>query len=174
VDRIGREASAITELLKSRESRLASSLLFRELRRRLHDFRQTVDRLEESLDGLMDRRREQSVARLETLGARLQSCHPGSLLDRAKARLGAAGDLLALRLMGRIERELGRINRLEAALAGFSPAGTLARGFSITRNVKGEVITSTSQVQPGETILTQLAGGVLESGVKKIVPTDQL
>lgn len=173
VARIGREVSAMVERQRAREARLAASLLFRDPLRHLDDSRQTADRFEETLSGLMDRRREQIDARLDTLGARLRSCHPGVLLERTNVRLASAGDLLALRLGGRIDREKGRISRLEAALFGLSPSGTLARGFSITRNAMGEVITSASQVRPGETIRTQLAGGILESGIVKSVPAGE-
>lgn len=46
-----------------------------------------------------------------------------------------------------------------------SPLATLQRGYSITRNKKGTVITSTKQVETGEYITTRFVDGEITSTV---------
>ena len=67
--------------------------------------------------------------------------------------------------MRRLERDQGRLERTQAALSALDPKATLARGFSITRDLKGRVIASASQVKPGELIRTQLAEGEVKAEV---------
>ena len=54
-----------------------------------------------------------------------------------------------------------------------SPLATLARGYSITQNEHGQVITRALQVKPGDILETRLAEGRVRSGWKnrKIHPT---
>jgi exodeoxyribonuclease VII large subunit len=44
----------------------------------------------------------------------------------------------------------------------------MARGWSITRNVKGEVVRSISEVSPGEKVVTTLADGSVTSTVEGV------
>jgi len=59
------------------------------------------------------------------------------------------------------------MNLITATLAALSPQATLHRGFSITRTADGKVVTSASQVKPGDRILTQLANGEIGSEIKE-------
>jgi len=55
------------------------------------------------------------------------------------------------------------------ALHTVSPLATLARGYAIATQ-DGKVLTSYEQTQPGATIQTRLAHGVLLSKVEKVDP----
>jgi exodeoxyribonuclease VII large subunit len=59
-----------------------------------------------------------------------------------------------------------RIERLRTALVGLDPTAVLARGYSITLNGEGHVISNSQQVNEGERLRTVLATGWLESEVK--------
>ena len=167
VARIAREAEALIGLQRAAEHRLASSALFREPYRRTEEARQTADRLEESLSGLLDRRLEQLDARLARMSVQIASAHPGYRLANAQQRLSSLGDQLGVTLRHRFEREKGRISRVGSALAALSPQATLQRGFSITRAKDGKVIVSAAQIKPGERMLTQFADGETASIVEK-------
>jgi exodeoxyribonuclease VII large subunit len=166
VARIGREAAAFTERYRAQEARLAFSPLFREPLRRLEEARQTSDRMEEALSGVLERRLEQSAARLATVTAHLASVHPGQRLAGMRQSLESLGHQLGLTSLHRLEREQGRLSRLEATLSAFSPEATLKRGFSITRDADGRVLTSASQVIKGDQLRTQLAEGEILSEVQ--------
>ncbi len=166
VGRIGREAVVVLQGHAAGEHRLSSSALFRESLRRLEEARQTMDRAEEDLAGMMEGRIEGMKAGLATAGALLSAANPAQLLSVARQRLSSMKDQLDAQTSRRLERDRGRLERVSAALAALSPEATLARGFSITRTAEGKVITSASQVKSGDLILTQLAEGAIESEVK--------
>jgi exodeoxyribonuclease VII large subunit len=167
VARIGREAIAVMERHRAEEYRLATSFLFREPLRRLDESRQTRDRLEGDLVSLIEWRMEQLAASLSTFSAQLGTVHPGLQLGRAKLRLATLCDQLSTHTCHRLALDQGRLNRVQTALSTLSPKATLARGFSITRNAEGSVITSANQVKPGTQLRTELAEGEIVSEAKK-------
>jgi exodeoxyribonuclease VII large subunit len=168
VARIGREATAFTERYRAQEERLASSPLFREPLRRLDAARQNSDALEETLSSLLDRRLEQSAARIATASAQLASAHPARQIAAARQSLEAFGNEVGLKTLHRLELEEGRFARLQSALSALSPEATLKRGFSITRNADGRVLTSATQVKEGDQLRTQLAEGEIFSEVENV------
>jgi len=165
VSRIGRETWAVIERHRAQEFHLSSSSLFREPLRRLDEARQTSDRMQETLSLCMERRMEQLTASLATAAALLASSHPGQRLASASQKLTTLRDQLERQILHRLERDQGRLSRIHSALAALSPEATLARGFSITRNAAGKVITASTQVSPGEQLRTQLAEGEILSEV---------
>jgi len=167
VGRIAREAIALLERHGDRQYRLSTSALFREPLCRLEEARLESDRLEETLAGSVDRRVERLRAALATFSAQLASAHPGHELARVSQRMTSLTNQLGVQALRRLERDQGRLERTQAALSALDPKATLARGFSITRTAEGKVVTSASQVKPGELIRTQLAKGEVEAEVKK-------
>ena len=166
VGRIAREATALIDSHTSREQLLASSVLFREPLRRLEEARQTLDQVEEDLAGKLERRREQLRARISTMTALLAATHPGNRLTATRQGMGSLADRLQIPISRRLDRDRNRLERVSAALSALSPQATLARGFSITRDAEGKVITSATHVKRGDRILTQLAEGEIESKVE--------
>jgi len=168
VARIGREALARMGLHHAVQQRLASSPLFRDPLRRVEEAKQTSDRIEEFLTGTIERRTEQVSATIARRAAHMASAHPGHRLLHADQKISALGEQLGTLMAHRLERDKGRMNLVSAALSALNPEATLARGFSITRNAEGKVITSSGQVKPGESIRTKLAEGELDAVVKRL------
>jgi exodeoxyribonuclease VII large subunit len=168
VARIGREALARMGLHHAVQQRLASSPLFRDPLRRVEEAKQTSDRIEEFLTGTIERRTEQVSATIARRAAQMASAHPGHRLLHADQKISALGEQLGTLMAHRLERDKGRMNLVSAALSALNPEATLARGFSITRNAEGKVITSSGQVKQGESIRTQLAEGELDAVVKRL------
>jgi exodeoxyribonuclease VII large subunit len=166
VARIGREAFAAIERYDAQKARLAASPLFREPLRKLDEARQTSDQMEEALSDIMERRMEQIGSSLATTRAQLATVHPGQQLARAQERLSTFTDYLRLTTLHSLERDTARLKRMESALSALSPEATLARGFSITRNARGKVITAADQVSAGERLHIQLTEGEILSEVK--------
>ncbi len=72
-----------------------------------------------------------------------------------------------------IERRLGDAKRdlhsLAQRLNTLSPLATLERGYSISRKIDGEVLTTTKQVSVGDKVEVQLAHGHLACRVEKLL-----
>jgi exodeoxyribonuclease VII large subunit len=163
---IGREAQVVAERHHFRERRLEESALFREPLRRIDDARQNSDRLEEFFTDRLDRRMEQVASGLTTVSARLEGLNPSGILERMSEKAGVFRERLSFHLTLRLDREKGRLQGAHSALAALSPAATLARGFTITRNAEGRVISSAREASPGDRIRTQLADGEIVSVVE--------
>ena len=62
-----------------------------------------------------------------------------------------------------------RLGRLAAGLEALSPLGVLARGYSLTTQADGAtLVRKAGDVRPGETIVTRLGSGRIESRVENI------
>jgi exodeoxyribonuclease VII large subunit len=86
-------------------------------------------------------------------------------LLHAGQKISTLGEQLGTLMAHRLERDKGRMNLVSAALSALNPEATLARGFSITRNAEGKVITSASSLKKGDLLRTTLADGQVESEV---------
>jgi exodeoxyribonuclease VII large subunit len=93
--------------------------------------------------------------------------HPAERLRNSRQNL----QHLAARLSAAMKHEFARykslLERHEAVLAGLDHQTVLARGYSLTLNLKDEIVRDASQVAEGERIVTTLARGGLESQVLK-------
>jgi exodeoxyribonuclease VII large subunit len=112
-----------------------------------------------------------------------------TVLAREDAAIGAAAARLArdthaaLRLaeagLGESRRRLGReaaialraadegVVRRSALVGALDPARALARGWSITRDAAGRLVTDPAAVSPGDELVTEIAGGELRSTVRE-------
>lgn len=84
----------------------------------------------------------------------------GQLLEQLAARLSSAASR-------RLENFSAQLERLKAGLAGLNPTAVLERGYSLTRNAQGEVVSDASRVTEGDRLTTTLAKGWIESEVRK-------
>lgn len=111
------------------------------------------------------RRIETAMQMVDALARRL--VHPrerlrtsGQLLEQLTARLSSAA-------ARRLENFAAQIERLKAGLVSLNPTAVLERGYSLTRNAQGEVVSDAARVSAGETLVTTLAKGWIESEVRK-------
>jgi len=137
----------------------------RETRRRLEYAMQAVDALARRLVHPAERLRA-SHRLLEQLTARLATAM-AHRLEAAHIRLGAAAPRLGHALVRRVEGAAGRLERLRASLASLDPSAVLARGYSLTRNARGELLRDAEHVAEGERLTTTLARGWIESEVRR-------
>jgi exodeoxyribonuclease VII large subunit len=103
---------------------------------------------------------------LDDCARRLAALHPKARLARDRHEMVE----LQRRLEARIRRMLDERKRAFAAAAGkldaLSPLAVLERGFSLTRDESGHVITSAAQVKPGDAVEVKLARGTLDCRVE--------
>ncbi len=96
--------------------------------------------------------------------ARLVAARPGvAALERERSGLARR---LAFAIERNLERSGQRLGRLAAGLAGLDPAAVLARGYSVTRSSKGEVVRDAAALAVGETLSSTFSRGRATSEVK--------
>jgi len=102
---------------------------------------------------------------LDALARRL--VHPAARLRALEKELAHSSRRLAHALARRLESFRSRAEKLQVALASLNPEGVLARGYSITLDAGGKVLTDAARAKAGELITTRLSRGSLESEVKR-------
>ena len=63
-----------------------------------------------------------------------------------------------------------RLAGLASKIDALSPLKVIARGYSLTRTEKGQVVTKTDDVSTGDTILLNVTDGVISAEVKETKP----
>ncbi len=104
-----------------------------------------------------------SARLLQQLAARLAAARPDlAAHERRRAELARR---LGFALRRNLERNRQRLERLGASLVGLDPAAVLSRGYSLTRNAKGEVVRDPSTLAAGDTLTSTFARGWATSEV---------
>ena len=88
-------------------------------------------------------------------------------LEAARMEIRDAPSRLARATEYRLASAREQLARLRAGLSGLDPTAVLARGYSMTRNARGEVVVDASRVAEGERLTTTLAKGWIESEVRR-------
>jgi exodeoxyribonuclease VII large subunit len=171
---------------KQRVTSIERHEVFRRPLDHVNKLRQVVDDREKDLRHTAVNRLHLLQRRLSDSARRLDKHRPAALIDRLRQRLDHRGLTLAMALKQRVQllnvtvttadrrlrggtkvnhQSLSKaLDSLETQLRLVGPEQVLKRGYSITSNKKtGQVIRSASQVKGGETIVTRLADGQIES-----------
>ena len=119
----------------------------------------------------LKRQLDRARALLEQLAARPCLRRPVDRVREQERRLDEVAERLERGLARRLEQSRHRLEALAGRLAGLSPLGVLARGYSLTRRLDDlGVVRSVGQVEPGDWLLTQVAKGRIISRVESITP----
>ncbi len=140
-----------------------SALRLRHPRERLQRSSESVTELARRLRAAQSRRSEQSRSRIAFLGVRLRATRPDLTRQRTQceqlsARLAKLGRAL-------VERRREQLDALETHLAHLAPTAVLSRGYSITRDARGEILRSTATLNIGDNISVELAEGAFAATV---------
>ena len=128
---------------------------------------QRLDELDLRLNAAIQRRLQQQHLRLTHLQTRLQQRSPQRHLQQQHAQLERLQTRLQRALQQRMDKAHSRFVLQVSKLKTLSPLATLERGYSITQNAQGHVITQAAQVSVGDTLITRVAQGQIESVVTK-------
>ncbi len=144
---------------------LSERTLAREPANRLREAQQRVDGAKDALARLLARFVPDARAKLAAHLRALQSHNPArelaarrTSLDELRRRFTTAPPQL-------LQLHRQRFTKLEAILRVLGPEATLRRGYSITTDANGNVITSVTQVSPDKRVRTRLADGTFDSDV---------
>jgi exodeoxyribonuclease VII large subunit len=120
--------------------------------------------------GAVTRADERATARARRVDASART-----LLDRAAARLDNAAAGLRTRPGQVLVAESRHLDSIESQVRLSDPVLLLQRGWSITRDADGHVVRDAAAIRSGDRLVTQLAGGTVDSTVDAVIaapPTD--
>ncbi|WBV22475.1 exodeoxyribonuclease VII large subunit [Pantoea piersonii] len=127
-------------------------------------------RLQQRLNEAMENQLRQTLRQQDRLAQRLAAHQPQPRLFQAQRQLEQMRYRLQQGMEKMLNRDRQRFATLAAQLEGVSPLATLARGFSVTTDITGQVVKKTAQLQSGDTLRTRLDDGWVESQVTSLLP----
>ena len=158
-------ASAVDLLIGQCEA-LRREVEAREPGRRVKGWMQTLDFLGERCENLLKGRLQQANSDLESNRRLFELRQPDREISRYRMKseqlLQSMQQSARLRLLEK-KRFLSGLQKLMQSL---SPDSVLNRGFSLTTNEEGEIITEASQLKPGDQLHTKLKKGEILSRVE--------
>ena len=141
-------------------------------RTRLGDPRRLIDMRRQRIDELSQRAlarvRRQLGARQADLRAtemRLNRAHPRRRIDAQRALLVGLRQSLEATIKRAADRRRRAIETCTHKLEALSPLKVLDRGFSLTQDARGHLVTRADQVRPGDAITVRLRDGALAAEV---------
>ena len=115
----------------------------------------------------LKRQLDRARAHLEQLAARPCLRRPVDRVREQGRRLDELAERLERGLTRSLDRSRNRLDALAGRLAGLSPLGVLARGYSLTRRLDDlSVVRSAEQIETGDWIITQVGKGRIISRVE--------
>jgi exodeoxyribonuclease VII large subunit len=137
--------------------------LGRELINRMRDAQQRLDHARETLGRCLAYRIENYRRGLTHALASLQARSPLRELMLRRNRFGDLQRRFTDLPLRSLEHARHRFQRIEGILRVLGPDATLRRGYSITRNERGELIRTVAAVRPKMRLRTRVADGEFES-----------
>lgn len=159
-----------TTVNAARRQLLAAGKRLRHPGQRLQQQAQRLDLLEMRLRRTLSLRQKQLGQHLGSVQKRLYQQRPDRLVVQQHSVLQSLLQRLTLATQRHLHTRKQQLASQSHALNTVSPLNTLARGYSLTTDANGKVITHYDQVQVGVTIQTRLAEGSISS---QVVSTDK-
>ena len=132
---------------------------------RLAGTREQLARLGAMIPGAVEGQLTRHQARLDRAAMTLAALST-SVVAPARAKLDALGQSIAVAADNRMAVAKRQLDSIEALVRVLSPEATLRRGFSLTVDADGHIITDARAVKVGSVITSRLASGQLTSVTK--------
>lgn len=153
--------------------RSAAPTLQREPARRFITVEQTTDLARERLHRALALALQQRGQQVETRRHQLERAHPSNRLRERAQRFEHALARLRRALRHRWQSLEQQLDARHAQLRTLGPDATLARGFTLTYQADGRLLTGPEQARPGDRLKTRLAAGWIDSEVVEAADPDQ-
>ncbi len=147
---------------------LEKSALFREPRNRLAEAAQRLDGFSDQLERGLRECLRAFGQRIEGLSARVRSHRPDQVLAIKRQEIRELEGRLGRTTEDGLRLARQGLERLSELLVLLSPEATLQRGYSITLNGEGKVLSSVDGVPEGTMLTTRLRDGTLKSEVREV------
>jgi exodeoxyribonuclease VII large subunit len=113
------------------------------------------------LDALLPARIGELRSRVQALGGVLERNSPLARLRHDRERLLGLETSLRRSVQHAVALRWERVQGLERQLTLMNPYATLDRGYSITYDAAGHVVSSVAAVQPGDTLAVRVSDGMI-------------
>lgn len=159
--------AALRRIKQSQErlDKLSNSVIFRQPERLYDGYVQKLDRLTMSLTNTMQTQFSQAKQRQELLHQRLLALDFDSQIKHYKDNLQSLRRLLLSNMTSQYDSKLARFEKAQDALLSLDTSRIIARGYAMVQK-DDKVISSVTDVNPGDQLTVQLKDGQLEVEVK--------
>jgi len=115
------------------------------------------------LNGLVERQLRIASEKLKFIVRHPVFRRPEQIIETRQHRLDLCEERLDRSMDRRIQAATERLSKASASLEALSPLSILSRGYTLTETTDGQLIRRANEVNPGDTIRTRFADGVVES-----------
>ncbi|KFN87139.1 exodeoxyribonuclease VII large subunit [Streptococcus equinus JB1] len=159
--------AALRRIKQSQErlDKLSNSVIFRQPERLYDGYVQKLDRLTMFLTNTMQTQFSQAKQRQELLHQRLLALDFDSQIKHYKDNLQSLRRLLLSNMTSQYDSKLARFEKAQDALLSLDTSRIIARGYAMLQK-DDKVISSVTDVNPGDQLTVQLKDGQLEVEVK--------
>lgn len=125
----------------------------------------TVDACAEAMDGAVSKLVDGYRARLDVASAKIRSASPTARLERAELGIRRSRERMDETLDALTERLRLRLGGAVRGLEAVNPLAVLGRGYSVTRDENGGVISSVDSVKEGDSVSVRVSDGFIDAEV---------
>ncbi len=167
--RIKQDAESILKLYEQELKTILATAVFRNPLVIIENRQQTIDDIENNLADTAKSTVANIRALLHEYFEQILKIEPHKILSDKKITLNTAGSKIAQKINQIWANAKNQIDTQNAKLSACNPKSVLNRGYSIAKNaLTGKVITSTTDVNIGDLLVTELANeNIIESKVTK-------
>ena len=142
---------------------LGSKTLINQPLRFLSDLEQQVDWKSESLRSAIHEVIRSKTDDLSNYSVQLSRYHPARQIEEISGKIDLLKKSLTHSLSINLKSVVERYEKGAIAIKTLGPDSVLDRGFSLTLDADGKLITSTDEVKPGDLMTTRLKNGTIKS-----------
>lgn len=155
------------KLLQSRNDlqELALSSVFIEFPQKIRDWRYEVADFSEQIEDALAEKLKNLKNRFEAVKSRLSPIKLASELNNKKTRLAVLHERQTAAIRKTLDAKDESLKIEMASLDALSPLAVLRRGYSITENERGEIISSVHQIKQNADVQIRLSDGKLKAKV---------
>ncbi len=139
--------------------------------RRLQEMAQRLDEMDARLKRACLTQQQRARDKFANLARRLQLQAPQAKVVRLQEKLTALEQRLERSIKVSLVGSEQRFKLLVGRLDSISPLATLARGYSMTQRINGDIVRDEKEVKPGDLVRTKLQAGSFISLVQAIGET---
>ena len=132
------------------------------------ELRQQIRSLESRLQQAVSRQLKLSRQKLEGLKEKRVLQSPMNYLQDRRMLLDYQMSKLTACMRQRLGDERQRLIQMAAGLDAMSPLKVLSRGYSMTKDVNGQVVLRAADLRPGDIITVRLCSGEMDAAVQTI------